>query len=97
VWVLSSYYWINNVCFLDQHKESTPLHISAHYGPLEATKALVERGAAINNTDENGDSALMVAVVFGKSEIFRYLTEIGADINIHDDEDKQQHCSSLRC
>jgi ankyrin repeat protein len=43
---------------------------------------LVERGAAINNTNKDGVTPLMVAAQQSKIEIFRYLTEIGADINI---------------
>jgi len=45
---------------------------------------LVERGAAINKTSEYGSTPLMVAARFGKLEIFRYLTDLGADINILD-------------
>jgi ankyrin repeat protein len=53
-------------------------------GNLEATKALVERGAALNKTDKNGDTPLLLAATHGKLEIFRYLTEKQADINIRD-------------
>jgi ankyrin repeat protein len=60
----------------------TPLHVSAKFGNLEATKDLVARGAAINYPNIDGNTPLMVAVCKGKLEIFRYLTERGADINI---------------
>jgi ankyrin repeat protein len=33
-------------------EDSTPLHIAAQFGNLEATKTLVERGAAINITNK---------------------------------------------
>jgi len=36
---------------LTDTRRFTPLQISAQFGHLEATKALVERGAAINNTN----------------------------------------------
>jgi len=49
---------------------------------------LVERGAAINNTNEYGETAHIVAAKFGKLENFRYPTEIGADINIRNAKDK---------
>jgi ankyrin repeat protein len=49
---------------------------------LDAAKALVERGAAINNTNKYGNTPLMSAAYGGKLEMFRYLTERGANINI---------------
>ena len=66
--------------------ESTPLHksMSAACGKLEATKAFVERGAAVDKDDKNGDIPLLLAARYGKLEVFRYLTEEGADINIRD-------------
>jgi ankyrin repeat protein len=45
---------------------------------------LVERDAAINKADERGDTPLLLAAGFGKLEVFHYLTEIGADMFIHD-------------
>jgi ankyrin repeat protein len=49
---------------------------------LDEAKALVERVAAINNTNKYGNTPLMIAAYSGKLEFFRYLTQIGADINI---------------
>jgi len=43
---------------------------------------LVEGGAAVNNTNKNGNTPYVVAAKKGKLEISRYLTEIDADINI---------------
>jgi len=59
---------------LTNTQDSTPLHFSAQFGYLEATKALLERGAAINSTDKNGDTPLMVAAFERKLQILRYLT-----------------------
>ena len=58
--------------------------MSAACGKLEATKAFVERGAAVDKDDKNGDIPLLLAARYGKLEVFRYLTEEGADINIRD-------------
>jgi len=74
--------------------EFTPLHVSSHFGHLEATKALVERGAAINKTSIYGATPLMDAAHSGKLEIFRYLTKIGADVYIRD---AKIYCSALSC
>ena len=80
---------------LTDKNDYTPLHASAQFGHLKATKTLVERGAAINYINIYGNTPLMEAAHSGKLEIFRYLTEIGADINIHDAQ--KQHCFSARC
>ena len=32
--------------------DSTPLHVSAQFGHLEATHAFAERGAAVNNAEK---------------------------------------------
>ena len=61
--------------------EFIPLRILAECGHLEATKALVERGAAVNNTNKYGFFPLMLAACSGRLEIFRYLTEIIHNIN----------------
>ena len=62
--------------------EFTPLQISVQFVHLEATKFLVEIGAAINNTNKYGNTPLMLATCNDKLEIFRYFTEIVADIYI---------------
>ena len=63
---------------------STPLHLSVLYGNLETTKTLVERDASLTNFDMCGMTPLLLAAKKGKLEVFYYLTEIGADINILD-------------
>jgi len=68
------------------HYAAKSVSVSADSGHLDATKALVERGAAINYTNVHGATPLMRAAYSGKLEIFRFLTEKGADINILDDE-----------
>jgi len=40
--------------------EFTPLHISAQFGHLEATKFLFGSGAAINITNKDGNTPLML-------------------------------------
>jgi ankyrin repeat protein len=61
------------VNFTDTH-DNTPLNFSAEYGHLDATKILVERGAAINKTNNVGDTPVTRAAQKGKLEIVRYLT-----------------------
>jgi len=52
----------------------TPLHTSAKFGHLDATKTLVERGVAMNYTDKYGATPRMVAAKYEKFEILLYLT-----------------------
>ena len=40
--------------------DSTPLHISAKFGHLEAKQILVEQNAAINNTNKYGVTPLIL-------------------------------------
>jgi len=70
---------------LTNTNDSTPLHSSAAFGHLKATKFLVERGAAINNTNKYGNPPLMLADCCGELEIFHYLADKNVHINICDD------------
>jgi ankyrin repeat protein len=45
---------------LTSENEWTPLHYSAKNGNLEAKKALVGRGAALNNINKNGKTPLLL-------------------------------------
>ena len=62
--------------------DSTPLHVCAKFGHLDATKSLVERGADLNKVNKYGDTPLNLGNLNGQLEVCRYLTEIGAVINI---------------
>jgi len=64
--------------------EFTPQRVFAELGHMEATKALIERDAAINYTDRDGNTSLIVIAFKRKLEIFPYLREIGADFDIRD-------------
>lgn len=67
----------------------TPLILAAWTGNLGATQLLLENGAQINATDENGWSALMRCVAMGlpsDARIVRALIAKGADLSIKDKE-----------
>jgi ankyrin repeat protein len=55
---------------LNKSDEFTPLRICAEFGHLETTKDLVERGVAINYTDRDGNTSLIMATLKGKLEHF---------------------------
>ena len=68
---------------LTNTNDSTPLHLSAQFGHIDATKTLVESGADINKTDCDGNTPLMVAANNGKFNIL-FTSKIGANTNMHD-------------
>lgn len=47
---------------------------------------IIEKGANINVTDKNGNSALLLAAANGPENIVKQLIENGADINVINDE-----------
>jgi len=60
----------------------TPLMYAAREGSLEATKALVEAGAKLNEQSADKSTALLLAVINGKFDLAKYLVEQNADVNL---------------
>ena len=65
---------------LTNAENSMPLHLLALTGKLEATKALVDTGAPLNNANKNGATPLLLGARYEKTEVFHYLKETGTDI-----------------
>lgn len=59
-----------------------PLHDAARSGDVEATKQLLDNGAALAEPDEAGEPPLLIAALAGKTEIVALLLESGADLNV---------------
>jgi hypothetical protein len=59
---------------------SNELHECAEFGELERVKQLVEGGANIEELDDEGMTALLLASETGRSEIVVYLVEHGANV-----------------
>jgi ankyrin repeat protein len=60
------------------------LHFAARQGELEAVQLLVEAGANLDATDQDGVNALVVATLNGHLDITALLLESGADPDIAD-------------
>ncbi|MFC1478022.1 ankyrin repeat domain-containing protein [Candidatus Margulisiibacteriota bacterium] len=58
--------------------QKTPLMIAAQNGYTDIAKVLLEHGADVKIKDENGDSALMLAVNSGHPEIVQILIDAAA-------------------
>ena len=65
---------------------SRELRFCASTGILERVQQLVEGGADIDETDDEGITALMLASLQGHYEIVVYLVEHGANV-AHTDDD----------
>lgn len=70
----------------------TPLIVAAYFNSFEVVKFLVENGANVNSTNNNGTTVIMYAkngsMSTGGFQTFDYLLENGADPNIKDYMDK---------
>jgi ankyrin repeat protein len=64
----------------------TPLMYAARQGALESTKALLDAGADMNQTDPDGATALVLAIINANYDVAAALIEKGADPNIGDKE-----------
>ena len=58
---------------------SSPLIVAVVFGQTEAAKLLVERGAALDVTNNDGSTALHVAAFFCLPEMVSFLLEQGAN------------------
>eukprot|EP00899_Mesostigma_viride_P018507 jgi/Mesvir1/26658/Mv20447-RA.1 len=60
----------------------TPLVLAAERGHVEACRALVQQGAAVDRETQHGLTALMHAAAAGHAEVLRVLASLGADIHL---------------
>ena len=59
----------------------TPLHLAACSGNVETIKLLLNNGANINITDDDGNTALHLAAKRGRANAISVLLESGSDVN----------------
>jgi ankyrin repeat protein len=58
---------------------STPIMFAARSGDMESTRMLVAKGANVNDTEADGNTALIVAAHSGHGTLAAFLLEQGAD------------------
>lgn len=77
---------------------ASPLITAAVFGQSEVAKALIEAGADVNFTNNEGSTALITAAAFGHFEVARALIEAGADVNHTNNEGSTAlHTAALFC
>ncbi|GHU89388.1 hypothetical protein FACS189476_08270 [Spirochaetia bacterium] len=62
----------------------TPLMYAAHYGKIDAIRALLDAGADVNASDNFGITSLMKAAGTGDLDVIQILLDAGADITAQD-------------
>lgn len=67
---------------LDLNCQEAPLAIAAKYGYTDIAKLLIDRGAQVNNEDQDGHTPLYNASKYGHIEIVKLLLANGANPNI---------------
>ena len=60
----------------------------AYYSGLNICKMLVEKGAGVNLSSNDGTTPLMLAAQFGKVEVVTYLLAHGANVSVKNSADK---------
>lgn len=63
---------------------SIPLTQAVTSGDVSAVSALLAQGADVNGTTSGGQTALILAVIFGHTNLIRLLVRAGADPNLRD-------------
>jgi ankyrin repeat protein len=65
-------------------KETQPLILAAKMGESAKVKLLLDQGAQVNETDQEGATALIQAAAEGKDDVVQLLLNAKADINLKD-------------
>jgi ankyrin repeat protein len=75
---------INRTFKNNRDKEQTPLQYAVESGFTEIVKLLIENGADLNKSNNDGCTPLHLAATYGHLEVIKLLIENGADIHKSD-------------
>ncbi len=73
---------------------NSELASAAERGDLSAVERLLEEGASVEDRDDSGRTALVVAAYENHLEVARKLIEAGADANVKDDTEQSAYLIS---
>ena len=73
----------------DRIDNSAPLHIAAALGDTAALTALLDKGAAVNQSLDGGVTALMEAALYGQVAAMELLLKRGADASLRDSAEQR--------
>jgi len=65
--------------------EILSIHTASKIRNLEKVKAFLEKGIDVNTKDDNGQTALHIAIISDNQEIVKLLIDEGADVNAKDE------------
>ena len=65
-------------------QKSTPMHLAARHGHAEVVKVLLEEGAKLTVSDEEGRTPLHIASKYSQPIVLSLLLDAGADCNVAD-------------
>jgi len=77
-------FWGADVNMVAHDRANTPIMEAASKGMVDVVSLLIEKGAGMNHTSKNGQTALILAVGNGQIETAQLLLESGADIRPKD-------------
>lgn len=63
------------------HRRTSALYVACGFARLEVVQWLVENGAKVDDSDDQGVTPLMVAAARGRLRIVEYLVSVGADVS----------------
>lgn len=76
-----------NVNDHERSDRNTPLHTAAIAGNVEAVRFILAHGGAIDALDEDGRTALMMALYYSRGPVAAVLVNAGANLEIRDHGD----------
>lgn len=59
-----------------------PSTVAAYFGHMNVLKLLLSHGASLNQTDGNGYTVLLAAILGRQEDVARSLLKLGADPNV---------------